>query len=61
MRGGEMTQKQVDAKIQQIIKRAKKNGVNLFKNNISKAKPVNRICGVMKSRVSLSTEDLLCR
>ena len=56
-----MTQKQVETKIQEIVKRAKKNGINLLKNNINKAKPVNRICGVIKSRVSFSTEDLLCR
>lgn len=56
-----MTQKQAETRIQEIVRRAKKNGVNLFKNNINKAKPVTRICGVIKSRVSLSTEDLLCR
>lgn len=56
-----MNDKQVEAKIKEIVKRAKGNGVDLYKNNISKAKPINRICGVIKSKGSYSVEDLLCR
>lgn len=56
-----MTKKQVEAKIKEIVRRAKGNGVCLYKNNIDKAKPINRICGVIKSKNNYSAEDLLCR
>lgn len=56
-----MTEKQVEAKIKEIVKRAKNNGVDLYKNKISKAKSINRICGAIKSKGSYSVEDLLCR
>lgn len=56
-----MTEKQVEAKIKVIVRRAKNNGFDLYKNNINKAKPINRICGAIKSKCSYSAEDLLCR
>ncbi len=56
-----MTKRQVEIKIQEIVERAKKSGVDLYKNNIDKAKPVDKICGVIKSLHPFSTEDLLCR
>lgn len=56
-----MTKKQVEIRIKEIVKRAKGNGFNLYKNNIDKAKPINRICGAIKSKGNYSAEDLLCR
>ncbi len=56
-----MTEQALRNKIQQIVKRAERKGLRIHKNNISKAKPIDRICGVLKAKASYSTEELLCR
>ncbi|MFA5089807.1 MAG: hypothetical protein WC510_02080 [Candidatus Omnitrophota bacterium] len=56
-----MTDKQIKERIKAIVERAKKNGYTIYKNNINKAKPINRICGAIKAKAPYSTEELLCR
>jgi ribosomal protein L9 len=56
-----MTKYQLEAKIRQIVNRAEKKGFKIHKNNIHKAKPINRICGIIKASAPYSTEELLCR
>ena len=52
---------QVENEIAKIVRKARQKGFMLYKNNINKAKPVDRICGVIKSKYPYSTEDLFCR
>jgi len=56
-----MTKKQLEKTINKIVQRAKDKGFEIHKNNIHQAKPINRICGIIKATAPYSTEELLCR
>ena len=45
----------------QFLKKAEKRNITVHKNNINRAKPLERICGSIKARHSSSTEELLDR
>ncbi len=53
--------KEFNKAVQTIVKKAKRQGYIIHKNNINKAKPINRICGVIKASAPYSTDELLCR
>ena len=44
-----------------LLKLAQKRGVEIKKNNISRAKPLEKICGNLKATSSMSIRQLFCR
>jgi hypothetical protein len=44
-----------------IFKLAEKRGVEIKKNNISRAKPLARICGNLKASSPMTARQLFCR
>jgi len=42
-----------------FMKKAKEVGLKVHKNNIFRAKPLNRICGSLKAKYPTSVEKLL--
>lgn len=46
---------------EQFIKKAKKGGLKIHKNNIQKAKPIYRVCGNLSTKHPTSPEKLLDR
>lgn len=45
---------------QDFLKRAKKERIEVFRNNIKSAKPLNNFCGRIKTSHPSEIEDLLC-
>ncbi len=44
-----------------FIKKAKDRNIKVHKNNIHKAKSIDRICGSIESKYPNNTEEILCR
>jgi hypothetical protein len=44
-----------------LLKLAQEKGIEIKKNNISKAKPLGKICGNLKSEYFITSEEALCR
>ena len=48
-------------KIQQdFIAKAKSQGITVYKNNIRDAKPLNKVCGSIKTDHPASLRELIC-
>jgi hypothetical protein len=50
-----------EVKKNRIFKLAEKRGVEIRKNNISKAKPLEIICGNLKASFPMNAKQLFCR
>lgn len=44
-----------------LIQLAEKRGISIKKNNISKAKPLEKVCGNLKAERDMSFKELFCR
>jgi len=44
----------------EFIKKAESEGVEIRKNNIRNAKPLNKVCGSIKTKYSIPFRELVC-
>jgi len=44
-----------------VLKLAEKRNIEIKKNNISKAKPIEKVCGNLTATYSMSVRRLFCR